>query len=81
MYFQISVLIQRRTCLLKSKPLLLLESFPPKQDKVVDFLHELGYETLDAETRKPIGPQTNNLFAWHSEGPLPQASISKIIQA
>tara|TARA_B100000674_G_C37731744_1_gene864637 strand:+ start:71 stop:913 length:843 start_codon:yes stop_codon:yes gene_type:complete len=77
---ELEVLHGGLACLLKSKPLLLLESFPPKLDKVVDFLHELGYETLDAETRKTIDHQTNNLFAWHSEGPLPQASIRKIIQ-
>ena len=68
-------------CLQDHKPILILESFPPKQEQVVNFLTELGYEILDAERKKPLGAHTNNLFAWHPEGPLPESDIRKILES
>ena len=68
-------------CLQDHKPILILESFPPKQEQVVEFLTELGYEVLDAERKKPLEPHTNNLFAWHSEGPLSESEIRKILES
>jgi FkbM family methyltransferase len=68
-------------CLRDNKPILILESFPPKQEQVVNFLTGLGYEVLDAERKKPLGPHTNNLIAWHPEGPLPESDIRKILKS
>jgi FkbM family methyltransferase len=68
-------------CLQDHKPILILESFPPKQEQVVEFLTELGYEVLDAEREKPLGPHTNNLLAWHSEGPLSEPEIRHILES
>ena len=68
-------------CLRNHKPILILESFPPKQEQVVNFLTELGYESLDAERKKPLGSHTTNLFAWHPEGPLPESDIRKILES
>ena len=68
-------------CLQDHKSMLLLESFPPKQEHVIHFLGSLGYEILDSERMKPLGPQTNNLFAWHSEGPLSESEIRNILES
>jgi FkbM family methyltransferase len=68
-------------CLRDHKPILIFESFPPKQEQVVDFLTELGYEVLDAERKKNLGPHTNNLIAWHPEGPLSEPDIRKILES
>jgi FkbM family methyltransferase len=68
-------------CLQDHRPILILESFPPKQEQVVNFLTELGYEVWDAERKKPLGAHTNNLFAWHPEGPLPESDIRKILES
>jgi FkbM family methyltransferase len=68
-------------CLQDHKPILILESFPPKQDQVVHFLNKLGYKVLDAERKKPVGPYTNNLLAWHPEGPLPESDIRKVLES
>ena len=68
-------------CLKEHKPILILESFPPKQEEVVNFLTELGYQILDAERKKALGSDTTNLFAWHPEGPLPESDIRKILES
>jgi FkbM family methyltransferase len=70
-----------KNCLKEDRPLLILESFPPKQEQVIDFLKDLGYAVLDAERNESVGAKTNNLFAWHSNGPLAEAIIRKIIDS
>jgi len=68
-------------CLQDHKPILILESFPPKQEQVVNFLTDHGYEILDAERKKPLGGHTTNLFAWHPAGPLRSSEIREILQS
>lgn len=62
------------------KPLLLIESFPPNLDKVVNFLTKLGYEFWDSDLNKPLSSQTSNLFAWHENGPLGTEEIEELIK-
>lgn len=68
-------------CLQDHKPILFLESFPPKQELVLHFLSSLGYEILDAERMKPLGSRTNNLFAWHPSGPLSKSEIHNLLES
>ena len=63
------------------KPLILLESFPPRRSKVVELLSSLGYEFVDADLWQPLEEGTSNLFAWHSAGPLPQSTIKRILKS
>ena len=62
------------------KPLLLIESFPPNLDKVVNFLTKLGYKFWDSDLNKQLSAQTSNLFAWHDNGPLAREEIEKLIK-
>ena len=62
------------------KPLLLIESFPPNLDKVVNFLTKLGYRFWDSDLNKPLSAQTSNLFAWHENGPLGKEEIEELIK-
>jgi len=61
------------------KPLLILESFPPRQKKVVEFLLDYGYSMVDADRKVHINPKTQNLFAWHPDGPLAKSIIKTCI--
>ena len=70
-----------RHCLKKYNPLLIIESFPPKQKQVIDFLRNLGYSVCDAERSESVGTDTNNLFAWHPNGPLAESTILKILES
>ena len=65
--------------LTKIKPLLIIESFPPKQRTVLSILQELGYKTIDADHHASIKPNTTNLFAWHPKGILHEAIVQKLI--
>lgn len=65
----------------KYKPLILLESFPPRKTQVVELLGGLGYEFVDADRWQPLEEGTSNLFAWHSAGPLPQSTIKRILKS
>jgi len=78
---EVEVLRGGKLCLRDHKPILILESFPPKQELVIDFLRKMGYELLDAESGKPLGSRTNNIFAWHSDGPLSKSEICKILES
>ena len=62
------------------KPILLIESFPPNLDKVVNFLTKLGYKFWDSDLNKQLSAQTSNLFAWHDNGPLAREEIEKLIK-
>jgi FkbM family methyltransferase len=64
----------------QNKPLLLIESFPPNLDRVVNFLTKLGYKFWDSDLNKPLSAQTSNLFAWHDNGPLAREEIEKLIK-
>ena len=61
------------------KPLLLIESFAPNLERVVNFLTKLGYKFWDSDLNKPLSDQTSNLFAWHDNGPLGAKIIEKIM--
>ena len=76
---EVEVLEGSSNTLTKAKPLLIIESFPPKQSTVLSLLHELGYRSIDADRHVSINPKTTNLFAWHPEGPLNKATIQKLI--
>ena len=76
---EVEVLQGSSNTLTKAKPLLIIESFPPKQSTVLCLLHELGYRSIDADRHVSINPKTTNLFAWHPEGPLKEATIQKLI--
>ena len=62
-----------------TKPLLIIESFPPKQEKVISHLQAYGYNLEDADRRGPVNSKTNNLFAWHPKGPLKESIIQKVL--
>ena len=76
---EVEVLEGGRNTLTKIKPLLIVESFPPKQHTVLSILQELGYKSIDADHHASIKPNTTNLFAWHPKGPLQEATIHKLI--
>ena len=76
---EVEVLEGSSNTLTKAKPLLIIESFPPKQSTVLSLLHELGYRSIDADRHVSINPKTTNLFAWHPEGPLKETTIQKLI--
>ena len=78
---EVEVLEGGRNTLTKIKPLLIVESFPPKQRTVLSILQELGYKLIDADRHASINPNTTNLFAWHPRGPLQEASIHKLINS
>ncbi len=63
----------------ESKPLLIIESFPPKQAKLIMALREIGYKINDADKMSAVQDNTVNLFAWHPQGPLEDAAVQKII--
>ena len=63
----------------KNKPLLIIESFPPKQTKVVESLKSQGFKIWDADRLSTLQENTNNLFAWHPDGPLGEESLKNII--
>jgi hypothetical protein len=76
---EVEVLQGGRNTLNEAKPLLIIESFPPKQSTILSLLHELGYRSMDADRHTSINPKTTNLFAWHPQGPLKEATIQKLI--
>jgi hypothetical protein len=76
---EIEVLQGGRNTLSEAKPLLIIESFPPKQSTVLSLLNELGYHSIDADRHVSINPKTTNLFAWHPQGPLNEAAIQKLM--
>ena len=76
---EIEVLQGGKNTLSKAKPLLIIESFPPKQSTVLSLLNELGYHSIDADRHVSMNPKTTNLFAWHPQGPLNEATIQKLI--
>ena len=76
---EIEVLQGSSNTLTKARPLLIIESFPPKQSTVLSLLHEFGYRSIDADRHVSINPKTTNLFAWHPEGPLDESVIRKVL--
>ena len=76
---EIEVLQGGRNTLSKAKPLLIIESFPPKQSTLLSLLDELGYHSIDADRHVSINPKTTNLFAWHPQGPLNETTIQKLM--
>jgi FkbM family methyltransferase len=78
---EIEVLEGSNDTLNQSKPMLIIESFPPNQKKVIKLLTEKGFLVHDADHYCPVNALTQNLFAWHPDGPINEAIISKVIKA
>ncbi len=76
---EVEVLQGGRNTLSEAKPILIIESFPPKQSTVLSLLDELGYRYIDADHHTSMNPKTTNLFAWHPQGPLDETTIQKLI--
>ena len=76
---ELEVLQGGRNTLSEAKPLLIIESFPPKQLTVLSLLQELGYNSMDADRHTSMTPKTTNLFAWHPQGPFNETTIQKLI--
>ena len=76
---EVEVLQGARNTIREAKPMMIIESFPPKQSTVLSLLHELGYRSMDADHHTSINPKTTNLFAWHPQGPLREATVKKLI--
>ena len=76
---EVEVLQGSLDTLSQAKPLLIIESFPPKQKTVLSLLQELGYKSVDADRHSPLNLKTNNLFAWHPQGVLKETIIQKLI--
>jgi FkbM family methyltransferase len=76
---EVEVLEGAVNTLSKKKPLLIIESFPPKQEKVISHLQAYGYNLKDADRSSPVNSKTNNLFAWHPQGPLKESIIQKVL--
>ena len=76
---ELEVLQGGRNTLSEAKPLLIIESFPPKQLTVLSLLQELGYNSMDADRHASMTPKTTNLFAWHPQGPFNEPTIQKLI--
>jgi len=76
---EVEVLQGGKNTLSEVKPILIIESFPPKQSTVISLLDELGYRYIDADRHASMNPKTTNLFAWHPQGPLDKATIQKLI--
>ena len=76
---EVEVLQGARNTIREAKPMMIIESFPPKQSTVLSLLHELGYISMDADHHTSINPKTTNLFAWHPQGPLTEATVKKLI--
>ena len=78
---ELQVLRGGQECLRNYKPVLIVESFPPKQEEVLCFLSDLGYEIRDADRNAKVSDQTNNLLAWSKAGPLTSSDIREILQS
>ena len=76
---EVEVLQGGTNTLLQAKPLLIIESFPPRQKTFLSVLQELGYKSVDADRHSPLNLKTNNLFAWHPQGILKETIIQKLI--
>jgi FkbM family methyltransferase len=76
---EVEVLEGGKNILSEAKPLMIIESFPPTQSTVLSLLCELGYHSMDADRHASMNPKTTNLFAWHPQGPLNEATIQKLI--
>jgi FkbM family methyltransferase len=76
---EVEVLEGAVNTLSKKKPLVIIESFPPKQEKVIYHLQAYGYNLKDADRNIPVNSKTNNLFAWHPQGPIKESIIQKVL--
>ena len=72
---EVEVLQGGRNTLSEAKPLMIIESFPPKLHTVLSLLHEHGYRSMDADRHLSINPKTTNLFAWHPQGSVKEDTI------
>jgi FkbM family methyltransferase len=76
---EVQVLEGSVNILSKERPLIIIESFVPKQEKVISILQKYGYDLRDADRHSPVNSKTTNLLAWHPQGPLKESIIQKIL--
>ena len=65
----------------KFKPTMILESFPPIQQKIIQTLDRIGYKIYDADRLSPVVGATQNLFAWHPKGPLKESFFNNLLRS
>lgn len=65
--------------IINHRPIIIVESFPPRQLDVIDYLFELGYSIQDADRAGAVSSKTQNLFAWHPQGPLENQKVEAIV--
>ena len=78
---ELQVLRGGQECLQNYKPVLIVESFPPRQEEVIHFLCQLGYEIRDADRNAKVSDQTTNLLAWSKAGSLTSSDLREILQS
>lgn len=76
---ELKVLEGAEAIIAQTKPIMIIESFPPKQKNVLNLLNQYGYKVYDADLSSAINKNTLNLFAWHPRGPLDEKFIQRVI--
>ena len=76
---ELKVLHGAERTLHQSRPILIFESFPPNQEKVITFLAKKGYQIYDADRLCHVNQKTNNLIAFHPSGSISNETFSKCI--
>ena len=56
---------------------MIVESFPPKQNKLIQTLGDIGYEFYDADRLSEVENKTCNFFVYHADGPLGKLNIQE----
>ena len=65
----------------KYKPVMIIESFPPKQNKLIQTLGNIGYEFYDADRLSEVENKTCNFFGYHADGPLGKLNIQEFFNS
>lgn len=76
---ELEVLEGAEAIIAQVKPIMIIESFPPKQMNVLNFLYQFGYKVNDADQSSAINKNTLNLFAWHPRGPLDAKFVHRLV--
>ena len=76
---ELEVLEGALAIVVQTKPIMIIESFPPKQKNVLNLLNQYGYKVYDADYSCAINKNTLNLFVWHPQGPLDEKLVQRVI--
>ena len=76
---ELEVLEGAEAIIAQVKPIMIIESFPPKQMNVLNFLYQFGYKVYDADQYSAINNNTLNLFAWHPRGSLDEKFVHRVV--